>query len=329
MSYLHIRENRGGILLRKPEGEGKMRRGAVVFLILTFAASLAYGGVPGFMKEKMGTLEGQFLTEKDKPLVKGIVSFFNEQGGAPPLAGSARRVPDMVTRSDEAGHFSVKLLPGKYFMGALIRDPSAGPGPPREGEKYFFAMAEEGKLRVFEVKTKETTNTAEVMGESPDKFVQLKDFGIIQGEVKDEQGKPLAGILVTVKEDLSDPRPQYISEPTRKDGRYQLKLPPGKYFISARESLQTGRPRPGSYVGTYGKTAPVEATRQTSTGGAPAGIGAQGSGGEAIVIEAKSGQTYDGVNINLYRIPDPEKTRQQYEEEARIRNENEALKAGQ
>lgn len=306
-----------------------MRRCVVVFLLLfVSSASSAFGGVAGFMKARMGTLEGKFYTENKVPHGGGIVSFFDAKGGPPPIVGSVRRVPEMVARTDKDGLFSVKLLPGEYYMGALVRGVSDGPGPPREGEAYFFAMEEGGKLRVFEVKTKRTSNAGEVTGVTPDKITEFKDFVVIRGDVKDEQGNPVAGMMVTVKEELNAPRPKYISKRTDGDGRFELKLPPGRYFISARESLQAGRPRPGSYIGTYGKTAPEATANQEGSGGAgrgvSPGVGAQGVGGEAIAIEAKPGQTYDGITVNLYKIPDPEETRRKYEEEARIRKENDS-----
>ena len=305
-----------------------MKRIAIVFMLLSvFVAATAFAGVPGFMKERMGVLEGQLFTESNIPHAKGIVSFFNVKGGPPLLADSAMRVPDMVSRTDESGHFSVKLLPGKYYMGALIREASAGPGPPREGEEYFFAMAEAAKLQVFEVKTKQTSQVGRVTGMKPDKIVDFKDFVVFQGEVLDEQGKPVAGMMVTVKEEMNAPRPKYVSKRTKEDGRFQLKLPPGRYFIMARDSIRVGRPRPGSYIGNYGQASPAAAASQGGEGGLPrggggAGVGLQGGGGEAVAIEAQAGQTYDDLTINVYKIPDPEKTRNKYEEEARIRKED-------
>ena len=300
-----------------------------VLASLAFVVSLAQAGVPGFMKARMGVAEGTFLSGTEiQPLAGAIVSFFNKDGGPPPIVGSVRRVPDMVSRTDQTGKFTVRLLPGQYYMGALVREANAGPGPPREGEKYFFAMAEEGKLLTFSVKTKETTQIGQVTGQTPDKFKEFSDFVTIRGTVADENGKAIEGILITIRDQPQSPRPKYISDRTKADGSYELKLPPGAYYIKARESLQGGRPRPGSYIGAYGKSAPVDSVAPANStgvsGGAPPGAGMQVGGGQALVLQTESGKVYEDVDIHLYKIPDPDDTRRKFEEEARIRKEAEA-----
>lgn len=296
-----------------------MRR-ALLFAIIFFVCTVAttFAAVPGFMKAKMGTLAGKFYIDKDVPLTKGIVSLFSTKDGPPPIVGSSRRVPDMVTRTDGSGKFSVKLVPGAYYMGALVRDIKGGPGPPREGEDYFFAMTGQGELRQFKVKRRQLTEAGAIEGTTPDKFTEFKNFVIMAGRVFDEHGVPFKGAIVTVKEKLNAPRPKYVAKRVGADGKYELKLPAGRYYLMARESLRRGRPKAGSFVGAYGKTGPSNSGSPTRAGGV---LKEKPDAGTALVIEAKVGEVYYNLDITMFAIPDPEKTRIQNEREARKRTD--------
>lgn len=301
-----------------------MRRLVLLILAVMLIASNAMAGVPGFMKARMGTLQGEVYVG-GKILPSAIVSFFDKKSGPPPVMGTARRVPDMVSRTNDKGEFSVKLLPGSYYMGAMVREMGQGPGPPRKGEEYFFIRTDSGKLRLFKVNKKALSKVGKVEGVKPGEFEEFKDFITIQGVVADESGKPTSGIMVNLKDSLKSPRPRYVSDRTDENGKYELRVPPGKYYVMARESLRGGRPRTGSYIGTYGKTAPIGEAAPANAGGAmggsPPGVGVQGGGGggEAILVEGKGGEVFSDVNIAMFRIPDPVETRRKFEESARAR----------
>ena len=291
----------------------------VGFLLILLTAS-SWADVPGFMKAKMGTLKGTVYV-KNKTLANAVVAFFDKNGGPPPVMGSARRVPEVTGRANDQGEFSVKLLPGTYYMGCLIRDASIGAGPPRPGEEYFFIRDEQGKLREFTVETKLVADAGRVDGLPPGAFQELKDFITIKGKITDEQGKPLAGALVTLKESMEAPRPRYISEGTAADGTFTMKVPPGKYYVVGRESIQGGKPSIGSYIGSYGKTSPTDVIVPPNAGSQPgasaAALGMQGSGGgQALAIEGKAGAVIDNVNIQMFKIPDPGETRAKFEAQA-------------
>ena len=287
-------------------------------LLMLPTASLA--DVPGFMKAKMGTLKGTVYI-KDKVLASAVVSFFDKNGGPPPIIGSARRVPDVLGRADSNGLFSVKLLPGTYYMGCMIREESKGAGPPRPGEEYFFIRNDKGQLREFTIETKQSVDAGRVDGIPPGAFEEFKNFITISGKVTGEDGKPLAGALVTLKESMDSPRPKYISEGTAEDGTFTVKVPPGKYFLVGRESVQQGKPSIGSYIGSYGKSNPtgeaVPPNAGSQTGASPAAQGLQGSGGgQALSVEGKSGEVISGINIQMFKIPNPGETRAKFEAEA-------------
>ncbi len=287
----------------------------VVAGVLLFAGQ-SWAGTPGFMKASMGALEGR-LYVNGKVLPNAIVAFFNKKGGQPPVAGSTRRVPDMVGRADDKGRFSVRLLPGWYYMGALIRVRGKGPGPPRKGEKFYFIKNDKGRLRAMEVKARAVTKAGRVDGLKPGAFKEFSKFMTIEGQILDSSGQPVAGALILLKDKINASRPQYIAPPSGKDGKFLVKVPPGTYYLMARKSLLGGRPRAGSLVGTYGKTSPLKAN--SKTGGVRAGIGVRGGVGTALAVRGKDGEVISGININMFKIPDPEATRSRFEKRARAR----------
>lgn len=293
--------------------------------ILFLSATVFAAGVPGYLKERMGTLNGEFHVE-NKPLPNATLSFFNTTGGPPPNLGNARRVPDLVSRADADGKFSVPLPPGMYFMGALIREKGAGPGPPRPGEKFFFARNPDGKMRIFTVKAKQTTETGIIAGIAPERFEEFQSYMTIRGKVKDADGKPLGGIIVTLNDNLNSARPKFISGKTNEDGTYEVKVPPGKYYVVAHESIRGGRPTPGSKIGMYGRNIQPGSTPSPNTpGGGPGnkmfpGSAAQsGTGNEVLPVAGQEGDLLEHIDIIMLAVPDPEKMRQKYLDEAQER----------
>lgn len=289
-------------------------------LLLTLLGT-SMADVPGFMKEQMGTLKG-IAYVKDKPFNDAIVAFFDKNGGPPPITGSARRVPDSISRSNDKGEFSAKLLPGTYFIGTMQRDAKKGFGPPREGEDFFFMRDDTGKLREFTIETKKTTDAGRTDGMPPGDFKEFKSFITIKGKVTSDEGKPLAGVLVILKDNVDAPRPKFISHATGKDGSFSVKVPPGKYYVMARESIGGGKPGIGTFIGSYGKTDPLGEAVTPNMGSQPGASAAakemQSAGsGQALAIEGKDGEVIDNINIQMFQIPDPVATREKYEAEAK------------
>jgi len=300
----------------------KKRFAFVLGLFLILLSGTSQADVPGFMKERMGTLKGTVFV-KDKPYANAIVSFFDKSVGPPPVVGSARRVPEAIDRSNDKGEFSLKLMPGTYYMGVMFREASKGMGPPRPGEEYFFIQSEPNKLREFTIETKQSLEVGRVNGLPPEAFHEFKSFITIKGKVTGEDGKPLAGALVTLKDSVEAPRPRYISEGTATDGTFSIKVPPGKYYVVGRESVQGGKPGIGSSIGSYGKTAPLGDSGTppnvgSQPGASPAARGLQSTGeGQALAVEGKEGDVIDNINIQMFKIPNPGETRAKFEAEAR------------
>lgn len=289
-------------------------------LLLTLLGT-GMADVPGFMKEMMGTLKGVVYV-KDKPYTNAIVAFFDKNGGPPPITGSARRVPDAIDRANEKGEFSSKLLPGTYFIGTMQREATKGFGPPREGEEFFFMRDDTGKLREFTVETKKLTDVGRTDGMAPGAFEEFKNFITIKGKVTSDEGKPLAGVLVTLKDNADAPRPKFISHATGADGTFSVKVPPGKYYIMARESIGGGKPGVGTFIGSYGKADPLGEAVTPNMGSQPGASAAvkdikSAGSGQTIAVEGKNGEVIENINIQMFKIPDPVATREKFEAEAK------------
>jgi hypothetical protein len=289
----------------------------ILLMLLLISPLISQAGVPGFMKERMGTLSGQVVTEDGKPVPGGVVSFFDSKKGLPPLIANMHRIPDMVGRMGSDGSFSIKLLPGSYHMGALlITDPGRGPGPPKEGEMFYFARDEKGNLREFTLGIKEVKDAGQVIGALPGTFPVVKNLFTVKGRLLKDDGEPYAGGVVLVKSDMKNQRPDFISQRTGDDGQYVLQLPPDTtYYFLGRERA-VGRPVPGTYVGTYGSKSaiseggalPIGSSQPSRPGsGMPnlPGFSQMEENEQAIALIGGAGEVITGVDITMFKMPVP------------------------
>jgi hypothetical protein len=313
--------------ITKLYGGNLMRLLPAIILLFLLMTDAVHAGLPDDLKAKVGGIEGQFVVDSE-PLSYAIVSFFSVKNGSVPLKGKVQRVPDMVARTDGEGRFSARLLAGTYYLGALVRKRGVGPGPPQQGEPRYFAMDEKGKLRLFQINARQTNDVGIITGAKREAPEGLTDFITVEGVISDENGKALAGAVVVVKTSLEQTRPSFVSRATESDGRYRLKLPPGSYYLMARESFAgVSRPGPGSYVGLYGRKMPIGAEAPFNSaelpGAFPRSSGILNWGSEAKKIEGNHGDLFSGIDIQLFRIPDPVETRKKFEGEARARDRGE------
>lgn len=287
-------------------------------LLVLLIPLVSQAAAPGFMQERMGTLSGQILIEDNKPLPGGIVSFINEKSGPPPLMPGATRVPDAITRVDKEGKFSARLVPGTYYIGALlVTEPGRGPGPPRPGEKLYYAVDEKKTPRTFTLKIRETLDVGQLASLPPD---QIKDTGkylTLEGTVLTPDGKPFPGAVALVKKDLRSMRPEFVSQVVSEDGHFKLMISEGTYYLMAREVIDgsiTGQPPTGSHVGTYGvEKAQTEGVPEPRAGlhsplGAtaanPAPTGAEQD--DAKTVSGKAGEVVKDLTIKVFPVSRPE-----------------------
>jgi len=275
-----------------------------VFIIL-FHFQTAHGAAPpSAAGQPVGTMTGKVLFQDDLSR-GGVVSFFYKRQGPPPDQGTSRRVPDRIARLNPDGSFSVRLVAGVYYMGAMQWYKGRKPGPPRQGEKFIFIRDAGGTLKTFEVIPGEDIDIGDVTGSAPTDFVEVSDSFIIRGMVTDENDTPFAGAVVLLKYNMNSPRPVYVSELTGENGKYEFSVPAGTYYLIARQQLSMiGRPKPGSYLGTYG-----EKEEKPLGGGQVMGA----STGKAVT--GKQGDIHENINIMMFKLPEPEARRLKIQED--------------
>jgi outer membrane protein OmpA-like peptidoglycan-associated protein len=286
-----------------------------LFLLIVFTSLLlpatSQAAPPDFMLKKMGTMSGQIYVN-DNPSPFALVSFFLKEKGPPPIEGGLRRVPEFLSRTDAEGKFKVNVLAGAYHVGVLIRVPGAVPGPPRQGEKFYFVSEKAGELSLLIIKEQEIVDKGRLNVALSATFRSLEEFFTVEGVVRDKNGAPVKGVVVLGKSQLNIPRPEFISKRTDESGSYQLKLPPQKaFYLIARETVAGSRPRPGSFIGTYG----IESETGLATpsifgaGSPPPGVVNEKTSNKALPVSGGLGEKVSNADIFMYMVPNPEEIR--------------------
>ena len=226
---------------------------------------------------KTGALTGQMKVKGGGPLANGQVFLFRKTSGPPPSPDRYWRVPDEVVTTDGEGRFTVQLLEGSYYLGASKRPAGREIGPLRDGDYYLPSDIQGGKVWEFAVKSGKTTKAgiiAEIVPYRKDANKGDAPLTAIEGVVTDADGKPVERVMVFA---FVSPgmigKPLYVSERSGKDGRYVLRVHSGgTYYLKARDLYGGGAPKPGEFMGGYGKT-------------------------EATPVVVKTGETVKGIDL--------------------------------
>ncbi len=287
-----------------------MKKIIVLMFLVGLLLPLNSRAIPGFMEERMGTMSGQVVFE-GKPLANNMVAFFNVIKGLPPISGQGGRAPDFRSFSDQDGKFSLRVSPGSYYIGVVIRGAGAALGPPREGEVYYFAVGRDGKLGKTAIEGRQTIDQGTIEFALPGIFHETEDSFTVTGVVVKGAGddEPFQGAIVTAKGKLSKYRPDYVSSPTGADGTFSLALPPGKAFVLlARTSITGDKPKPGDEIGKYGANALEAQLANVPELGPPPGIDGEKpvrvAADEAVTVTGETGQVISGLIIHMYKMPD-------------------------
>lgn len=291
----------------------------LIFLLMLCAVTLpviSEAGLPGFMKYRMGTLEGQVFFD-DKPVANAIISFFDDKNGFPPLDKLGGRIPEFLGTTDGEGKFKVKLVQGSYYMGILLRTDSNIIGPPREGEVYYFANDGNGRLRTLPIEDFKEADAGRIDASLPDQFQEKDEYFTVEGTVfQDEEGVPFEGAIVLGKTTPSMRRPQYFSERTGKDGSFTIKLPPDRtFYLVTRTDITGTKPETGESIGKYGADSFSETTGnfEQQVGGPPPGVAKKETPriiADSIPVTGTKGQVISGLKIVMYKMPDQTKLRE-------------------
>ncbi len=183
--------------------------------------------------------------------------------------GSEERIPDprrytiipySVVPLAPDGSFEMKVRPGRYYLGAILRTtPGPAMGPPRPGDLIFLTPDKEGNALLVELQA-DTRIDVGTHAKSWRYAGFRADDGIrISGRVTDDQGEPVPNLLVFAFADRSvSEMPLAVSERTDAEGRYLLRLDrPGEVFLRVRENYGGGTPTQGGYMGVYGGRTPA------------------------------------------------------------------------
>jgi outer membrane protein OmpA-like peptidoglycan-associated protein len=287
----------------------------LLFAVLLSIPTSSQAGVPGFMKYRMGTLEGQVFFD-NKPVVSPLVAFFDVSKGLPPVPGASGRIPEFLGRADSKGRFKVKLVQGSYYLGILLRPFEDRPGPPRPGEKFYFANDGQGKLRKLAIEDFKEIDVGRIDSSLPEVFQETEDSFIVEGTVYKEEGEePFEGAMVMGKKTPTMRRPQYFSKRTGKDGKFSIKLPPGRtFYLVARKAITGIKPEVGESIGKYGADSYAEASSITTQriGSPPPGCARKETPrviADSIPISGSKGEVISGVKIVMYKMPDQNELR--------------------
>lgn len=278
-------------------------------ILLCALSSPGLAEVSEVVSSRLGSVGGRVFVEGN-PQALAMVAFFQEKNG-PPLEGGGR-VPEFLSRTDAEGSFKANLPSGRYYVGILKRPSGAPSGPPRPGEKLYFAVDTKGQLLFLTVRGKMYLDAGRIIGSSSPVFVDRTSYFKIEGVVRDEHGSPVANVAVLGKSRLNIPRPEFISARTKSDGRYSLKLPAGRpFYLVARLDISNTRPQPGTKVGTYGIHSKTGLATLTlfSVGSPPPGVLADDTESRAQTVSGRPAEVRSGVDIFMYEVPDPEKVK--------------------
>jgi hypothetical protein len=226
----------------------------LIFLVLFFISFNALS-----QDIQKGIVAGLIVTPEGVPVSLAQVLFFNAASGPPPSHQHFWRVPDHITKTDEAGKFFTELPEGKYFVTAIKRNSGESMGPPAEGDYLFSSKDPTGAQKSVEIKA----GIRVYVEVSSDAFLYKKEADsssettAVQGTIFDDSGNPLKGALVlafaTPEVKGRHTRPLFVSERTGSDGLFTLKVKGGgTYYLRARSLRNAGPPAAGEMISDPG-----------------------------------------------------------------------------
>ena len=205
----------------------------VVFLTVLLFSSVV-------LAEEAGYLVGTADNENGKPLGGGYIYLFNaSQAYHGPIRG---RPAYLLGPIGADGSFEFRVPAGSYYYTVIRRqDGALHYGQPEDGDSVFFEhktplVIESGARVQISIRTERFKDKLD------------KNSGFIKGFVRDEQGKPVEGVIIRavpqVKAGNTRPGGFVIGgiTSTNKDGSYKLKVSAGKFFLRAMSGPGPDKP---------------------------------------------------------------------------------------
>jgi len=211
------------------------------------------------------TISGKVMIRDNTPMAHGVVLLFNKSMGAPPDPYKYWRVPDLISGTDKAGEFSLKVPEGTYYLMVAQKKPDSEIGPPNEKEfVYFHGDAEGNPLPlVVTLDTKINLGVLTTSFEwSPELVQREQGITAVEGVVSDMDGKPVekAVVFAYLTEDTKG-KPAFVSDRTDKNGKYLLRVHGGgSYYLKVRSVIGGGKPQEGEFNNVTPEFEPVMVT---------------------------------------------------------------------
>ena len=190
-----------------------------------------------------------YVTWNGKPVVGASASVYADLSSQLKGFGLGMSAP-----TDETGFFEVPLDPGSYYLVVRLRKNGGFAGPLRAGDLFGYYPGNAITLQKGEVQ-----RVAIPVIEVPEKVerfaASLLGNTTITGTIVDMEGRPVEGLRAILYTDSTMiSRPEYVSQPTKKDGEFVISFPEGgTYFLAARNVLG-GTPMQGEIYGRYAGT---------------------------------------------------------------------------
>ena len=254
---------------------------ASLIILLLFSIAFTAEERPPAAEVKTGAITGTIMITGAGPLKDGQVMLYDAAAGPPPMPFKYERTPDIAKELNAEGRFKIELPPGKYYLGAIKRLSGERIGPPQTGDYVFRSLDEKGNPKEYLIQAGSVLDIGTVSAAplKPERLLSHAVTTSIEGFVKGKGGKPVADAVVAAfVTPAMQGKPLFVSEKTGKDGKYVLRVPPGTYYLRARNVFASGPPQEGQIVGYYGE-------------------------GDAVPVAVKEGERKKGTNINVVLFP--------------------------
>ncbi|WP_221250760.1 carboxypeptidase-like regulatory domain-containing protein [Desulfuromonas versatilis] len=241
---------------------------------------LLVSGVAGAQAPPQGSVAGR-IQKSGVERYLGVAALWKAEG-QPPDPRKYTIIPVAVVPLSQDGGFELKVPPGRYYLGAILRN-SPGPamGPPRPGDVIFMSPDDKGGSLLVEVaaeaRVEVGVNSAGWVFQGAE---ALAGGPALRGIISDPAGNPVADLLVFAHTDPAmSTLPVAVSARSAADGSYRLRLAnPGVVYLRARENYGGGSPVEGGYMGVYG-------------------------GQEPLAVEVLAEDELEGIHITVNKLP--------------------------
>jgi hypothetical protein len=150
---------------------------------------------------------------------------------------------------------------------------------PQEGDFRYLDRDDKGVPRPYVLNDGDIVDVGTLQADRfRKKDLPAQATTAIEGTITDLAGKPVENVMVLAfSASRKDKRPLFISDRSKKDGTYVLRIAEGAYYLRARDVYGGGQPRLGGFMGNYGEKEPV-------------------------AVPVKNGEIVKGIDIKVFAV---------------------------